>query len=152
MLMKSIGLAATERKVSCSSVDGTSSPFPLFCWPSVGAVRAHHRFPGCWVNSSVQVQKPSGWFGDRGTKFSSLGGIKVTQAHTPAWARSRPGAVSNTESRCLWTCGYLTVRTHKVCVLNPTGLWAFFPLIHTRLHPLHTFHTCLWVYYLVKIF
>lgn len=100
----------------------------------------------------VQVQKPSGWFGDCGTKFSSLGRMKVTQAHTPTWARSRPDTASNTESERMWTCGYITVHMHKVCVFHPTGQWAFFPLIHPRLHPLHTYHTGLSVYYLLKIF
>lgn len=148
MLMKSPGLAAIERKVS--SADSTSSPFPLSCWPSVGVMRAHHRFAGCWEKVSVQVQNPSVWFRDRGTKFSSLGRMKVTQAHTPACAWSRHRAVSNTES--VWTCGYVTAHMHKACVLSTISQQAFFPLIHPRLHPLHTYRTCLSVSYLLKYF
>lgn len=137
--MKSIGLAVVERKVSCSSANSTSSPFSLSWWPSAGAMRVHHRFPGCWVKSSVQVQNPSGSSGDCGTMFSPLGGIKVTQPLPQPELKADMvlSVIQNTGAS-----GYITVHMQKVCVLDTTSLWAFFPFIYTRLHPLHTYHTC----------
>lgn len=127
--MKSAGLAAMERKVSCSSAVSASFPFPLCCWPSEGPWEPVS-FPGCWVKPNEQVLADL-WIMVQ--SFLLLEGIKVTWAHVPAWAQSRCGAVSNTENR------HVDVWIHP-CVYaqgvfpDPTALWAVFPLTHL-LHP-----------------
>lgn len=119
--MKSAGLTAIERKVSCSSADSASFPFPLSCWPSIGPFEP------------VIVFQVAGWSPVQRfwqivvQSFLLLGGIKVTWAHVPAWAQSRHGAVSSTEHRPVWMCGYIPVCMHKVCFLTPL-LCGCFPI------------------------
>lgn len=141
MLMRRAGLAAIERKVSSSSADSTSSPFPLPHWPSklwkpVTDFQVAGWSPVCRFKSHLGV------LGIVVQSFLPLGELRSLKL-TPQPELEADLVLSVTQKAGLCGHGGTSLHMHKVCVLDLTGLWAFFPLIHPRLHPLHMHHMCL---------
>lgn len=73
------------------------------------------------MKPSVQVQKPSTCFGDRGTKFSSLGGLRSLKL-TPQPELEADLVLSVTQKAGMCGRGGTSLHMHKVCVLDLTGL------------------------------